>query len=96
MVRTKSEDRGASHPYERPGPAQGPTRSLTVFRHGRLAWSLFHGLFRDKIISLVTQYPEDAVDKEGRAFWTGALAHWPSLSTNRTAVFRVGCAALDQ
>mmetsp|Transcript_19304 Transcript_19304/g.32297 ORF Transcript_19304/g.32297 Transcript_19304/m.32297 type:complete len:1139 (-) Transcript_19304:598-4014(-) len=35
------------------------------------AYDLFHKMFRDNILSLVSTYPEDATDKNGDLFWSG-------------------------
>jgi len=35
------------------------------------AFVLFHRMFRDKIVSLITSYPESSVDSQGRPFWSG-------------------------
>jgi len=35
------------------------------------AYTLFHKMFRDKVVSLITSYPEHAVDSQGRPFWSG-------------------------
>lgn len=34
------------------------------------AYLLFHRMFRDKIVSLITSYPENTVDTKGRPFWS--------------------------
>ena len=36
-----------------------------------MAWQLFHSLFRDKIMTLIKQFPEDCKTKDGKAFWSG-------------------------
>jgi ubiquitin-activating enzyme E1 len=35
------------------------------------AFVLFHKMFRDKVVSLITSYPENSVDSQGRPFWSG-------------------------
>lgn len=35
------------------------------------AYLLFFKMFRDRIVSLIKNYPEDAVDSKGRRFWSG-------------------------
>jgi ubiquitin-activating enzyme E1 len=35
------------------------------------AFVLFHKMFRDKVVSLITSYPENSLDSQGRPFWSG-------------------------
>ena len=37
----------------------------------KMAWDLFHALFRDKIMTLIDQFPEDCKTKDGKPFWSG-------------------------
>lgn len=43
----------------------------TIEKCVALAYQIFHTLFRDKIIDLVTAYPEDAKTDSGDPFWSG-------------------------
>jgi len=36
----------------------------------KFAWNLFHEHFRDKIVTLITQFPPGATTEEGKPFWT--------------------------
>ena len=47
------------------------TEAATIEGCVKMAWNLFHQLFRDKILDLIDQFPEDAKTKDGKAFWSG-------------------------
>jgi len=47
--------------------AKGPTIEDCV----EIALSFFYKMFRDKIMDLITAFPEDAKDKDGGDFWKG-------------------------
>jgi hypothetical protein len=60
-------------------PLEGLKATLEVCQGGvtietcvKMAWNVFHQYFRDKIVDLVTQFPEDAMEKDGKTkFWNG-------------------------
>jgi|EP01046_Picozoa_sp_COSAG06_P005956 ubiquitin-activating enzyme E1 len=47
------------------------TSGATIEGCVKMAWGLFHSLFRDKIMTLISQFPEDCKTKDGKPFWSG-------------------------
>jgi ubiquitin-activating enzyme E1 len=68
-------------------PMRSVCRVASLVRDGvtieaclKMAFDLFHTYFRDRIVSLISKFPEDKKNEDGSDFWSGAK-RFPQVAT---------------